>query len=166
MILSMLLTIVFGFGVITVATIALLNVAGLRLHDLREVGKAGQVKPIFAFVYTSESARDLRESFGKLPSRLMWGAISALLGVVCLYSFVGLWVDIQEIIGIKQETDIQATHSGRDAEHLRPVNVITWVTIAGYVLVLLLVAGSISRRCYVALSENVQPQRPIQRSGT
>lgn len=166
MILSMLLTIVFGFGVITVATIALLNVAGLRLHDLREIKQKDdndQDKPVFEFVYTSTCARDLRDSFGKLPSRLMWGAIIAVLAVVCLYVFVGLTVDLQEATNAKQETGIQAAHPGRDAEHLRPVNIITWMSIAGYVLALLFVAGSISGRCYVALSEDVHPQRPKQK---
>lgn len=138
MILSMLLTMVFGFGVLTLATIALLNVAGLRMHDLREEQRSGESS--VAYAYTSQGAYDLRSSVGKLPRRLKWGATLAVALVMGLYASVDPAAsgDAQEALG---------------GEHLTPVGIITWVSIAAYVVALLWVAASISRRCYVVLQE-------------
>ena len=138
MILSVLLTMVFGFGVLTLATIALLNVAGLRVHDLREERRAGE--SILAYAYTSKGAYDLRSAVGKLPRRLKWGATVAVVLVMVLYASVesGASVDPQ---------------GGLGREHLTPVGIITWASIAAYVVALLWVAASISRRCYVVLKE-------------
>lgn len=166
MILSMLLTIVFGFGVITLATIALLNVAGLRIHDLRvekrKKEKGKRKEPVVVYVYTSQSARDLRISVSKLPSRLKWGAIIAVSFVVVLYTLVDSALPSTMIerpieaalLGGEPTKDAYASRVDT-AEHLRPVSIITWAPIAGYVLVLLIVAGSISKRCYVVLKEVV-----------
>ena len=151
MILSMLLTMVFGFGVITLATIALLNVAGLRVHDLREVKRDDE--SVFAYAYVSKDAYDIRESVGKLPRWLTWGAIIAVLFTTILtatYAFVaGLPIGVQE-----------AVDSQKTMDHLEPIGIITWVPITGYVAVMLWIAGSISRRCYVVLKE-IEHRLPV-----
>lgn len=151
MILSMLLTMVFGFGVVTLATIALLNVAGLRIHDLREV-KRGEGS-VFVYAYISKEANDLREAIGKLPRWLTWGAIMAVLFTTVLtatYAFV-----VGSPIGVQEAVDSQNT-----MDHLEPIGIITWVPVTGYVAVLLWIAGSISRRCYVVLKE-AEHRRPV-----
>lgn len=151
MILSMLLTMVFGFGVITLATIALLNVAGLRVHDMREIKLDDE--SAFAYAYVSKDAYDLRESVGKLPRWLTWGAIIAVLFTTILtatYAFVaGLPIGVQE-----------AVDSQKTMDHLEPIGIITWVPITGYVAVMLWIAGSISRRCYVVLKE-IEHRLPV-----
>lgn len=153
MILAILLTMVFGFGVITLATIALLNVAGMRVHDLREVRRE-RSPSVFRYAYTSPSAYALRSSVGKLPRRLMWGAIIAVSFVTASYAIVdsGTSVDAQECECVDGQRTV-------DMRHLDPIGVITWVPITGYVVVLLWVAGSISRRCYVVMKE-IDHRRP------
>lgn len=150
MILSILLTMVFGFGVLTLATIALLNVAGLRVHDLREEGRPDE--SVFTYAYASKRAYDLRSSVGKLPRRLKWGATVAVALVMVLYA----WADPGSSTGAQGTSD-----SG----HLTPVGIITWVSIAGYVVALLWVAASISRRCYVVMQE-AEHRRPRRRAKT
>ena len=46
---EILLPMVFGFGVLTLATVALLNAAGHRLHELQVMDQQGSR---FAFAYT------------------------------------------------------------------------------------------------------------------
>ena len=150
MILSILLTMVFGFGVLTLATIALLNVAGLRMHDLREERRPDE--SVFTYAYASKRAYDLRSSVGKLPRRLKWGATVAVALVMVLYA----WADPGSSTGVQEPGD-----SG----HLGPVGIITWVSIATYVVALLWVAASISRRCYVVMQES-EHRRPRRRAKT
>ena len=151
MILSMLLTMVFGFGVITLATIALLNVAGLRIHDLREVKRDDE--SVFAYAYVSKEAYDLRESVGKLPRWLTWGAIRRC--VVYDDTDGNLRLVAGFPIGVQEAVDSQKT-----MDHLEPIDIIVWVPITGYVAVLLWLAGSISRRCYVVLKE-IEHRQPV-----
>lgn len=63
---EILLPMVFGFGVLTLATVALLNAAGHRLHELQVMDQQG---PRFAFAYTysSKAAAELRLSFWRPP---------------------------------------------------------------------------------------------------
>ena len=71
------LTVLFGIGVLTVATIALLNVACLRLHDVQKTdsdeAKDGRfVRLLYAYVYDSMQAFIAREDSclrGVAPSR-------------------------------------------------------------------------------------------------
>ena len=154
MILSMLLTMVLGFGVITIATIALLNVAGLRVHDLREV-KQQRESVVLAYTYNSQNAYKLRSSIGKLPRRLTWAATVGVLYLVGCYALVGFGF----FDGVQDAVDSQKMDS---TEHLgRIVFIITWAPVTGYVTVLLWVAGSISKRCYIVLKE-VEHRRPRQ----
>ena len=140
MIFSILLTMVFGFGVITIATIALLNVAGLRLHDLREVKHSDEFT--FEYAYSTKSAYDLRTDVGKLPRRLTSAAVVALLFVTALNALAYALVDAP-ILG----------QSTANVGHLTPIAIITWLSITSYVAVLLCVAGSISTRCYAVLKD-------------
>lgn len=150
MIVSVLVTMLLGFGVITVATIALLNVAGLRVHDLREVKQQGE--SVLAYTYTSHRAYKLRSSVGKLPRRLTWGATIGVLYVAVCFAFVSLGFSVH----VQDAADGQKT---AEIERLERIGIVTWAPITGYVMALLWVAGSISRRCYVVLRE-VEHRRP------
>ena len=76
MTMQVLLSMVFGFGVVTLATVALLNAAGHRLFELQVLSRRGED---FSFVYTynSEADAELRLAFSRLPLRL-GGALSSL----------------------------------------------------------------------------------------
>ena len=87
MTMQVLLSIVFGFGVLTLAAVALLNAAGQRLYELQVLDKRSRD---FAFVYTysSKPAADLRLSFSRLPLRLgrppllrCWSPMGCLSGL-------------------------------------------------------------------------------------
>ena len=78
MILQILLTIVFGFGVLTLATVALLNAAGHRLHDGERLKYSGG-KVQFMYKYPNDKAEKLRIWFARLP---VWLGIAATIAVI------------------------------------------------------------------------------------
>ena len=76
MILQILLTIVFGFGVLTLATVALLNTAGHRLHDGERKGFANNAVQ-FEYKYPTDDAGRLRWWLPSYP--FGWGSRRAWL---------------------------------------------------------------------------------------
>ena len=124
------LTIVFGFGIITLATVALLNVAGHRLHELQILDRRGRD---FAFVYTysSKAAADLRVWFSRLP---LWLGVAAVAGVSLT---CGLFV--------------WATLASEDGLQPSLVDVITWGATGTYVIALVGVTTWLSARLYGAM---------------
>lgn len=78
MILQILLTIVFGFGVLTLATAALLNTAGHRLHDGERKGLANNAVQ-FEYKYPTDDAERLRWWFAIVP---IWLGIAASMAVI------------------------------------------------------------------------------------
>ena len=78
MILQILLTIVFGFGVLTLATVALLNTAGHRLHDGERKGLANNAVQ-FEYKYPADDAERLRWWFAAVP---VWLGIAASMAVI------------------------------------------------------------------------------------
>ena len=121
---QILLSMVFGFGIITVATVALMNTAGLRLFDLEALGKEEGRKLAFAYRYDSKLAASLRVWFARMPLFLGLGAVVAVL------STYGLYVDSTE-----------STSMGA----------LAWRIMAGYVLVLVLVTAVFSAVLYKAI---------------
>ena len=75
MILQILLTIVFGFGVLTLATVALLNTAGHHLHDGERRGFANNTVQ-FEYTYPTNNAERLRWWFAAIPVCLRFGSTS------------------------------------------------------------------------------------------
>ena len=134
MTLQVLLSMVLGFGVLTLATVALLNAAGHRLHDLELLGKSG-LECAFVYKYSSRPAANLRLWFSRLPWFLLFGALVAM---ACTFALHCKAVHVSE-----QEVDTKGT--------AMPVNW-TWVTMALYVLVLLVVTTVMSRRLYNAIN--------------
>lgn len=143
MILQILLTIVFGFGVLTLATIALLNTAGHKLHGGERLGFAkGKVQ--FRYDYPSDDAETLRKWFARLPVWLGLAATVAVVSAGALYVCAG-----------------QGHQGQADSSHLQPVSVVTWVGMGVYVLALVVVTTWLSRWLYAVLQdvEQVDEQR-------
>lgn len=158
------LTAVFGFGVLTVATVALLNVACLRLHDVQKKEQKKGKKDLeggaeegpktaigseadelrYVYVYNSANAFAERDRLRHLPSFLAWTGVGAIVLVQVLYGIAYL----------------TAPHAGGDSPCACPsdrgpvtvLDIITWMSIASYVLVLLCVAAWVSNRVYGVLS--------------
>lgn len=124
------LTTIFGLGVLTLATIALLNVACIRLHDVqRKATEAGRL--VYAYVYDGAKAHAAREDLRSLPSFLGWTGFVAVALVLVLH--------------------LAPYSTSGDA--IAALNAITWTLIASYVLVLLCVAALVSSRIYGAMAE-------------
>lgn len=84
------LTAIFGFGVLTVATVALLNVACLRLHDVQKkyqnaTDGSQPDRFLYVYVYDSMSAFAERDKLRHLPSFLAWMGAGAIVLVQFLY---------------------------------------------------------------------------------
>ena len=136
MILQILLTIVFGFGVLTLATVALLNTAGHKLHDGKRLGFAkGKVQ--FRYDYPSDDAETLRKWFARLPIWLGFAAAVAVVSAGALYVCAGP----------------QGHMAEAETSHLNPVSVITWVGMGLYVLALVGVTTWLSRWLYAVLQD-------------
>lgn len=133
MILQMLLTIVFGFGVLTWATVALSNAAGQKLHHGAQEGL------LFRFRYLSDDAERLRSWFAWLPVWLGWAASVAVVSTGALY----VWASPQP----------QLPPGEPDASHLSPASIIAWVGMALYVLALVVVTTWLSRRHYTVMQD-------------
>lgn len=149
------LTAIFGFGVLTVATVALLNVACLRLHDVQEKGKDEAAKQqsgadgsdrvsagvqtvdrfLYAYVYDSASAFSERDKLRHLPSFLAWTGVGAIVFVQVLYGIAYL------------------TTCPSERECNAVLDVVTWMSITSYVLVLLGVAAVVSNKVYGVLAK-------------
>ena len=132
MILQILLTIVFGFGVLTLATVALLNTAGHKMHDGEQKGL------LFRFRYRSDDAERLRRRFAKLPVWLGSAASVAVISTGALYAWV---------------PQPQLPPGEADASHLSPISIITWVGMGSYVLALVVVTTWLSRRHYIVMQD-------------
>lgn len=141
------LTTIFGFGVLTLAAIALLNVACLRLHEVQKKdeqggpgkqrdGAAGQAGRFsYTYVYDSKRAFEARDTLRSLPSFLGWTGVAAIVFVQLLHGIARLTV-------IPHEREFAAV-----------LGVITWMSAASYVLVLLCVAAVVSNKVYGAMDE-------------
>lgn len=134
------LTVLFGIGVLTVATIALLNVACLRLHDVQKIdsdeAKDGRlVRFLYAYVYDSTPALMAREELRSLPAFLGWMGMGAILFMQVLYVVAPL------------------TTSPNDQESIGVWDAITWASMTSYVTALLLVAAWVSNKVYGVLNE-------------
>lgn len=129
------LTAVFGIGVLTVATVALLNVACLRIHDVQRTDGIEMGRILYAYVYDSVSAFEAREKLRNLPTLLGWAGVGA--------------------IGIMQSLYAAAyfTTCSNEQESIAIWNVITWASIVSYVVALLFVSAWVSNKVYGVLSE-------------
>ena len=138
MTMQVLLSIVFGFGVLTLAAVALLNAAGQRLYELQVLDKRSRD---FAFVYTysSKPAADLRLSFSRLPLRLGSTAVVAVLVTYGLFVWAGSGAS---------PTSVQA----EGGVHPSLAEIITWTMMGAYVLALVGIATVLSTRLYGVLS--------------
>ncbi len=146
MILQVLLTIVFGFGVLTLATVALLNTAGHRLFEGERLGFVdGQVQ--FAFRYPTDEAETLRRRFARLPLWLGWAGGVAVVFTAVLYFSTG--------------PQPQLAPGEPDASHLKPGSIITWTTMGLYVLWLVAVTAVLSRGVYTVLKNVEQVDEAI-----
>ena len=129
--LQVMLSMILGFGILTVATVALLNVAGHRLHDLEAFEKRGR-ECAFVYKYNSKAAADLRLWFARLPWFLLFGAFVA----------IGL------TLGLLVEATTRFSEQGaQDAK------VLDWMSLimATYVLILVLVTTVMSGILYNAI---------------
>lgn len=142
MILQILLTIVFGFGVLTLATVALLNTAGHRLHDGERKGFANNVVQ-FEYKYPTDDAGRLRWWFAIVPIWLGIAACMAVISVGALYALIGA------------QPQVQPEEGAAYTSHLDPVSIVTWVVMGLYVLALVVVTTWLSRRLYTVL-QNVE----------
>lgn len=133
MTLQVLLSMAFGFGVLALATVALLNTAGHRLHELEVFDRDG---PNFAFVYryNSKAAARLRLWFSRLPLFVGLGAFVAILVTYGLHAVA------------------TAVHPPQHTQAL-PIDILTWTMLimGGYVLILVLVASILSAGLYHAI---------------
>ena len=135
------LTIIFGVGVLTLATVALLNVACLRLHDVQKKdrktseGSGTDNRLLYAYVYDGVRAFEAREKLRSLPAFLGWTGAGAI-------AFMQLLGGIAYL-----------TTSPSERESAAIFDVVTWATIAAYVLALLFVAAWVSNKVYGVLSE-------------
>lgn len=132
------LTTTFGLGVLTVATVALLNVACLRLHDVQKRDSNTTVKDkvgrlLYAYVYDSTSAFEAREKLRNLPAFLGWTGVGAITVMQLLYG-VAYWTTCPN-------------------ERVAILDVITWMSIVSYVVVLLCIAAVVSNMIYGVLAE-------------
>lgn len=125
----------FGFGVLALATVALLNVAGHKLHDLEVLDREGRN---FAFVYRydSNAAARLRKWFSRLPLLVGFGALVAMLATFGLFA---------EATAVRPRQDTQGAST--------PIDAFTWtmVIMGGYVLVLVIVTSILSAGLYHAI---------------
>ena len=140
MIVQVALTALFGIGVLTVATIALLNVACLRLHDVQKIddGEAsggGFVPFLYAYVYDSTLAFEAREKLRNLPAFLGWMGGGAILIMQVQYVIVLL------------------TTCPNERESIGVWDAITWASMTAHVTALLLVAAWVSNKVYSVLNE-------------
>ena len=124
------LTTIFGFGILTLATIALLNVACMRLHEVQKMA-AEASRFAYAYVYDGPKAHTAREDLRSLPSLLVWTGFVAIAMVQVLHL-------------VAYSTSGPAT---------AVLNAVTWMSIVSYVLVLLAVAAVVSNRVYGAMAE-------------
>ena len=138
MILQILLTIVFGFGVLTLATVALLNAAGHRLHDGKRLKYSGG-KVQFMYKYPNDKAEKLRIWFARLPVWLGIAATTAVISAGVLYVCAG--------------PQPQLPPNEPDASHLSSISIITWVGMGLYVLALVVVTTVLSWRLYAVLRD-------------
>lgn len=142
MILQILLTIVFGFGVLTLATVALLNTAGHRLHDGERKGLANNAVQ-FEYKYPTDDAERLRGWFATVPIWLGIAASVAVTSVGALYAMIG------------DQPQMRPEEGAAHTSHLDPVSIVTWVGMGLYVLALVVVTTWLSRRLYTVL-QNVE----------
>ena len=138
MILQILLTIGFGFGVLTLATVALMNAAGHRLYDGERLGyAAGRVR--FRYRYPTDRAEKLRKWFARLPLGLGLAATFMVVAAGSVYVFAG--------------PQPQPPSDGLDDSHLSPISIFTWAGMGVYVLALVVVTTVLSRRLYTVLGD-------------
>ena len=140
MILQILLTIVFGFGVLTLATVALLNAAGHRLHDGERRGFANNTVQ-FEYKYPTNNAERLRWWFAVIPIWLGMAASIAVISVGALYVAIG------------GRPRVQVGEGAAYTSHLDPLSIVTWVGMGLYVLALVIVTTWLSRRLYAVLQD-------------
>lgn len=124
------LTTIFGFGVLTLATIALLNVACMRLHDVQKKNDEASGFA-YAYIYDGPKAHTARGDLRSLPSLLGWTGFVAIVMVQVLHL-------------VAYSTSGTAT---------AVLDAVTWMSIVSYVLVLLAVAAVVSNRVYGAMAE-------------
>ena len=74
------LTTVITFGLLSIAAVALLNFAGVRVHD-REKQSHGD----FMYLYGSDSAQEFRGSCRRFPLAIMIMYATSVLAVVAIY---------------------------------------------------------------------------------
>ena len=134
MTLQVLLSMILGFGILTLATVALLNVAGHRLHDLEVFEKRGR-ECAFVYKYSSKAAAELRLWFARLPWFLLFGAFLAIGCTLAL---------LVEAIAYFSERGAQDAQDAKVLDWM-------WLIMATYVLILVLVTTIMSGVLYGAI---------------
>lgn len=140
MTMQVLLSMVFGFGVVTLATVALLNAAAHRLFELQVLSRRGED---FSFVYTynSEADAELRLAFSRLPLRLGGAAIVVVLLTYGLFFWSTVSASTQAPVPVVEGVARQSA-----------IGTIAWAAIGMYVMALVVVTTSLSARLYSAIS--------------
>ena len=142
MILQLILTMTFGFGVMTLATIALLNTAGHRLHDLHNIGEGPE--PTFIYTYISDHATRLRRWFATMPLALGIAAIVAIVAVGTMYGVSDTPVPPEPQSNGEEKAD---------RTHLEAQSIAMWVTVSFYVVALSGVTATFSFLSYKAIQQ-------------
>lgn len=142
MTMQVLLSMVFGFGVVTLATVALLNAAGHRLFELQVLSRRGED---FSFVYTynSEADAELRLAFSRLPLRLGGAAIVVVLLTYGLFFWSTVSASTQAPVPVAVVEGVARQSA---------IGTIAWAAIGMYVMALVVVTTSLSARLYSAIS--------------
>ena len=139
MILQLVLTLSLGFGVLSLASVALLNTAGHKLHDIRKVGKNPSTgKTFLTFICSSDEATMLRKSFARMPIGICWGAAVGI-AVLGLIAYFGI------------DPSITPKPDKPDSVHLQPYGVVLWASVSVYAGFLVYLTGRISRKFYKIL---------------
>lgn len=138
MTLQLVVTLVFGFGVVTVAVIALMNTASLRLHDLYQQvepeNKDGkQIRPQYQFVYGTDEAQTLRNALAELPPRLGAAAVLSIILLTAMHLVVS-------------QLDVKTSILSADG-------VITWFAVGSYVCRVVYIATARSRDLYDVMQD-------------
>ena len=141
------LTIISAISIISLATIAFLNVVYLRLHDVQKKdpdvpackegaeGNGQTNRPAYVYVYDSPRAHTARKDLRKLPI-----IIGAMTYVFVVFIFI-----------------VEMMHIGADSTNERgaftiPGSFLAW-TVLSYVLALLAVVPVVCARVYRAMTE-------------
>ena len=163
MTLQLLLSMAVAIGILTLAVIALMNVAGVRLHELhaKMVDKPSS-RPSFAYTYSKDRAEKVRRGFRRLPFAFGCAATIATAAVAC-----AIWLappltaegEPKRPNAVPTATSAKLTadaHAGRDTSHMQPLGIALLAATTAYVLLMIAIATFLSRRLYAAMQSTFE----------